>query len=238
MREEINLQEVQLDSSRSNGEALPGARHSTTELAASSSSVSGSVPLPQQHAISNSAEQAVAPDQQIDGSELSVGELYEIAQGSKSTKDGPGGARASGPPDPEHLARFLSKQTHALETRQYDASYNNTELGDSAANDPVRAELLPDDFDLLSYRASARSKQSENQEMQFDGQIRTAQVVRERHCDLDGDRFYVRNPYAMDASAELGHRDHHRHGQPDSRDSPAAGSNLRFTLFRKEEVDT
>lgn len=74
--------------------------------------------------------------------------------------------------------------------------------------------------------------------MQFDGQIRTAQVVRERHCDLDGDRFYVRNPYAMDASAELGHRDHHRHGQPDSRDSPAAGSNLRFTLFRKEEVDT
>ena len=158
MREEINLQEVQLDSSRSNGEALPGARHSTTELAASSSSVSGSVPLPQQHAISNSAEQAVAPDQQIDGSELSVGELYEIAQGSKSTKDGPGGARASGPPDPEHLARFLSKQTHALETRQYDASYNNTELGDSAANDPVRAELLPDDFDLLSYRASARSK--------------------------------------------------------------------------------
>ena len=232
---------MQLDSRRSNGAGgnevvLSGARRSTTELAASSRSVSGSVSLPQQHAISNSAGQAVAPDQQIDGSELSAGELYEIAQGQ--AKDGPGGARASGPPEQEHLARFLSKQTHALETRQYDAGYNNTELGGNAANDPVRAEQPPDDFDLLSYRASARSKQSENREMQFDGQMRTAQVVRERHCDLDGDRFYVRNPYAMDGSAELGQRDHHHHGQPDSRDSPAAGSNLRFTLFRKEEIDT
>ena len=70
--------------------------------------------------------------------------------------------------------------------------------------------------------------------MQFDGQKITAQVVRERHCDLDGNRFYVRNPYAMDGSAELGRRDHH--GQPDASSSPAAGSDLRFTLFRKQEV--
>ena len=42
-------------------------------------------------------------------------DIYEIAMGRYR--------KGLVAPDPEDLARFMSKQTHALETQEYDGSY-------------------------------------------------------------------------------------------------------------------